>query len=86
MQEKQDIEGAIEQYRLALKLKPDYATAHYNLGVALMAKSHPKEAAPEFREYLRLVPDTPGNRAGIERAKTILKVLEQFEDKKNGAH
>ena len=37
-QEKGDVDGAIENYRQAIKLKPDFPEAMYNLGVALQAK------------------------------------------------
>ena len=41
----------------ALAIKPDYADAHYNLGVALADNGHMKEAIAQYREALRLRPD-----------------------------
>jgi len=41
LQAKGNIEAAIAEYREALRLKPDYADAHYNLGLMLEAKGQP---------------------------------------------
>lgn len=73
---KGDLEGAIAAYRTAIRLKPDLADAHYNLGVALIRTGRRVEAAREFREYLRLTPATPANRPWIERARAALRELE----------
>ena len=78
---KGDLDGAIAEYRAALSLRPpdympDYAIVHYNFGGALWAKGRRAEAAREFREYLRLTPDTPTNRRKIETARAMLRELE----------
>ena len=41
----------------ALRLKPDYAEAHLNLGNALAAAGQPEAALPHFAEAMRLVPE-----------------------------
>jgi tetratricopeptide (TPR) repeat protein len=49
---------AVECYRAALRIKPDYADAHDNLGVALMQiRGGSAEAIGEFEEALRAKPD-----------------------------
>ena len=52
-----DLDGAIAEYREALRLKPDYANVHNNLGVALKGKGGLDGAIAEYREALRLKPD-----------------------------
>ena len=41
----------------ALRLSPDYAEAHGNLGVVLAQKGHRDEAIVHYTEALRLKPD-----------------------------
>ncbi len=47
---------AIQHLEAALRARPDYAAAHYNLGVALAEEHRATEAAEHFREALRLEP------------------------------
>src|ERR1022692_5179876 len=44
-----DINGAIVEYRKALKLNPDFVDAHNNLGLALEKNKHLDGAIAEFR-------------------------------------
>jgi tetratricopeptide (TPR) repeat protein len=44
------------QFREALRIKPDYAEAHNNLGACLTSAGHDAEAIPEFQTALRLKP------------------------------
>ena len=48
---------AIEQYRQALKINPDFAEAHNGLGRTLAAQGHVNEAIPHFEQALQLNPD-----------------------------
>ena len=50
-------DGAIAQFKEALRLKPDDAGAHNNLGNALRHKHDLDGAIAEYREALRLKPD-----------------------------
>ena len=53
---KNDMDGAITEYRTALNLNPAYVEAHINLGNALHAKGDLERALAEFRTALRLNP------------------------------
>jgi tetratricopeptide (TPR) repeat protein len=53
------IDSAIEQYRIALSLKPDYAKAHNNLGIAYSSKGLYDLAIEQYRIALGLEPDYP---------------------------
>ena len=51
------LDEAIAAYREAIRLKPDYAEAHSNLGIALAGQGKLDEAIAEYREAIRLKPD-----------------------------
>jgi tetratricopeptide (TPR) repeat protein len=48
---------AIHQYQEAIRLKPDYDEAHYNLGLAFFRTGQMDEAIRQYQEALRLNPD-----------------------------
>ncbi|MGD9300548.1 MAG: tetratricopeptide repeat protein [Desulfobacterales bacterium] len=50
------LEEAIEQYQVALKIKPEFSDAHYNLGYALAKIGKLDEGISHFREALRIEP------------------------------
>jgi tetratricopeptide (TPR) repeat protein len=50
-------EEAIEQYRHALRIRPDLPQAHHNLGIALVREGRLPEAVEEYREAVRVKPD-----------------------------
>lgn len=52
-----DLQGAIAEYRAALRLNPSHASAHYNLGVVLQSKRDLEGAVAEYRAALRLNPN-----------------------------
>ena len=70
-----DLQGAIAEYRAALRLNPSHANAHYNLGVVLQDMGKPTEAAKEFRESLRFLPESPANRGKIGQVKDKLSEI-----------
>lgn len=55
----QDLDGAIAQYRRAVELQPENATAHYNIGKVLYRKREYDGAIAEYREAVRLRRDDP---------------------------
>jgi len=56
---KGDLEGAIAEYRAALRLQPDNAAAHYDLGRVLWMKGDREAAFEEFHAAYRLAPNEP---------------------------
>ena len=51
-----DLDGAISQFRSAVKLAPDLALAHYQLSIALQRKGEKTESAEEFGKASALDP------------------------------
>jgi tetratricopeptide (TPR) repeat protein len=63
---------AANEYRAALRLRPDLAVAHNNLGTIEQAANQPESALVHFQEAVRLQPDYPqahNNLAILLRAK-----------------
>ena len=56
---KGDLEGAIAEFRAALRLQPDNAAAHYDLGRVLWMKGDREAAFEEFHTAYRLAPNEP---------------------------
>lgn len=54
-----DPDGAIAEYRAALRLQSDNAMAHYDLGRALWTKGDREAAFEEFRMAHKLAPNDP---------------------------
>lgn len=51
------IDEAIEQYRIALELKPNFVWAHNNLGITYRKKGHTEKAIEHYKVALGLKPD-----------------------------
>ena len=51
------VDEAIAHYQKALQIKPDYAEAHYNLGIALQQKGRMDEAITHYQKALEIKPD-----------------------------
>jgi len=56
LQQQGKLKEAADEYRTLLKLKPDYAEAHANLGVVLSRLGHYEEAVASYESALRLNP------------------------------
>lgn len=67
------IPEAKAQFEAAVKAKPDYADAHYWVGMANLNQGNMAEAAKSFEQYLKLAPS--GQYA--EQAKGILSQIKQ---------
>ncbi len=76
LQEKGDLEGAIAEYRTALRLDPNDVLAHANLGLVLHKKGDVLSARKELEEALRLLPKTPENQQQREDIASILSKLD----------
>ena len=50
-------DDAIDNYKQALKIKPDYAEAYYNMGIALKDKGDPEAAIDSYKQALKIKPD-----------------------------
>jgi serine/threonine-protein kinase len=61
---------AVDYYREAVRLNPDQAVSHLNLGFLLDSQGKPGEAIPEFREAIRLKHDEGKARRGLGVALT----------------
>jgi len=78
------LDEAIDQYRQALKLKPDDADTHYDLANALCRKGLWNEAIAEYREDLKLSPgDYTGYNnlgAALFQAGRLSEAIAQFQE------
>lgn len=61
-----DHRRAADEFRHAIRLKPDYAVAHYNLGQCLLDLGEEAEAVNEFEQALRIQPGLPGVRERLQ--------------------
>lgn len=60
-----DLEGAVTEYRQFLKLHPEAAPIHTNLGAALAGLGRYEEALPEYKIALRQSPKLVGARLNL---------------------
>lgn len=66
---------ATDHYREAVRIKPDYVSAHNNLGATLAVQGRNEEALFHYREALRLEPDFAEALVGFG---SLLRTLERF--------
>jgi Flp pilus assembly protein TadD len=57
--QRSDFDSAIKQFQAALKIAPQDATGHYDLGLALKLKDQLPEAIAEFQKAAQLSPEQP---------------------------
>ena len=50
-------DAAINSYKKALKIKPDYAETHYNMGAAIMGKGDLDAAIYSYKKAVKIKPD-----------------------------
>ena len=58
---------------MAIKLKPDFAKAYSNLGIALVAEGKNEEAISHFKMAIELNPDFAAAQKNLE---TVLRSME----------
>ena len=73
-----DFDGAILNYREAIKLEPEKALGHYRVGAAQLAKGDQKEAEAAYVNGLRFV-----GKDGTLKAKLIFALADLRERQKN---
>jgi len=61
-------EEAIDYYKEAIRIRPDYAKAHNNLRNALFQKGEMKEAIDHYKEALKLKPDLVAAQKNLKKA------------------
>jgi len=61
---------------MAIKIKPDFALAHYKLGIALFHAKMTEEAIDYFKEAIRI---RPGFAAAQKNLETVLLRSEELE-------
>ena len=66
--EKQNIEGALSEFKLALKLNPRYSEAHNAMGLALARKGDLKLAVESFNKAVEIDPRAYKTHRNIGRA------------------
>jgi tetratricopeptide (TPR) repeat protein len=77
------VEGALEEYRTALRLQPDLYEPHQNLADALRVKGDLDAAISEYHECLRLQPGSAVAHnnlgAALERKGDATEALQEYE-------
>jgi tetratricopeptide (TPR) repeat protein len=63
------VQEAISHWDQALRLKPDYALAHNNLGNALLQAGRVQEAIGHYEQALRIKPDLVQAQTNLARAR-----------------
>jgi Flp pilus assembly protein TadD len=84
-------EDAEAEYREALRINPDDAEAHYNLGNLLKETGRTEDAEAEYREAIRINPDYAETHANLgilfsetgnkEEAKNELEIAKDLFEK-----
>lgn len=71
------LDAAVQAFRQAVALAPDYAEAHYNLGVLLRMQGHLEAAIESYRNALAIQPDFPNAHYNTGNANLTLGRLEE---------
>jgi len=77
------VQGAVEHWEQALRLKPDFANAHYNMGNALLQAGKMQEAIGHYEQTVRLKPDFAEGHfnlgLALERAGRVQEAVGHYE-------
>ena len=68
---------AVQNYKQALSIKPDYAKAHYNLGITLQELGNLDDSVRSYESAIALEPE---NAQAYNNLAVVLRELEQLED------
>ena len=78
-----DFENAASKFREAVRLKPDFAAAHYDLALALLRSHRESEALPELQAVVALNPDFDAAHYNLamllEESGHFRQAIEQFQ-------
>ena len=72
---KGQLDDAIEAYKGAIRINPEYAGAYYNLGHVLKAKGRFDEAINAFENFIRFAPH--GYAKNVEAVRELIKQLKE---------
>lgn len=75
-----DSQSVIEEFRKAIALRPGFAEAHNDLGLALVQTGDDQQAIKEFREAVRLKPDYAEAHANLGAVLTSNNVDESISE------
>ena len=94
--ELRQFDAAIESYKKALEIKPDYAEAYYNMGNALKDKDDPEAAIDSYKQALKIKPDYAKayNNMGVALKRVVFtkpssglqEVISSIIDRKNNVN
>jgi serine/threonine protein kinase/tetratricopeptide (TPR) repeat protein len=77
LEERVKVDAAIARLREAIRLEPDYADAHFSLGIALVRRENLDEAVVEFNTALAKKPDFAEARINLASALLTAGRLEE---------
>ena len=75
-----NIRAAIQAYTRAIRLAPDFADGHYNLGVIHEREGNAERAIVHWRAYLKLARNDPSQRNWVADARMRLDRLENPQE------
>jgi len=73
LEAKGSLDAAIREFTEAVRLQPDYARAHFNLGGALTRSGQLDAAIEEFQNALRIMPDYAAAQTNLAMVREMKK-------------
>ena len=73
-------DAAIDSYKQALKIKPDYADTYYNMGIALKDKGDLEAAIESYKQALKINPDYAEAKADLVKLLTTYIPLKENQN------